>query len=238
MDAEIALKMIVQLLVTALVAASTAATAKLTDPEARRVMLDFATCAAKQSPNEAESVLLSQVNNEDIIRHHPKIITPSCLKLGGELSMPGDHFRYALAEAMIRREYPAGLPADIARAMPLVHFDVKPENYQPEPGKKLKPKRLAELEGRRKDAVAFRFLSIYGECVDRKDFAGALHLVLSKVGSDAETRAFAALQAPLSQCLVQGQTLALDRTVLRGTIAMNLYRLAKAPRVAPAAVTP
>ncbi|HEX5257360.1 MAG TPA: hypothetical protein VFW35_01120 [Sphingomicrobium sp.] len=38
-------------------------------------------------------------------------------------------------------------------------------------------------------------------------------------------------------CLTPGQTLKFGKTSLRGTVAMNLYRLAKAPKVPAAPVS-
>jgi hypothetical protein len=200
--------------------------------ETRQVFTDFAACAAKQNTKEAQAVVLSLIPNDEIIKKHPAVVTPSCMAPGGQLRMPGDYLRYGLAEALVRRELASGLPADIRLAARLEHFEVKEADYQPKPGKKVSTRELAELQKRKERALAFRALSIYGECVVRTDAAGALRLVLSKSVSAAETQAFTALQPALSECMTEGRTIELDRAALRGTIAMNLYRLARAPRVA------
>lgn len=223
--------LVLALLIVAHPAQTNAAT---TDPEARNALRDYSICVAKHDPKESEAVLLSLIPNEEIVRRHPALVTPSCLTNGAELKMPGDYLRYGLAEAMVRREYAIGLPADILQAEPLEHYEISESDYQPEAGKKLSSQKAAELMRRRQDALAFQFLSIFGECVARKNPAGALQLILSKMGSSAETEAFAAISGPLSSCLMAGQKLALDRTALRGTIALNLFRLAKAPRLTTA----
>ena len=77
-------------------------------------------------------------------------------------------------------------------------------------------------------------LMIFAECVARADPDHVLDLVLTEPGSDAEKKAFAALQPPLRSCVPRDRTISLDSLQLRGVLAMNLYRLAKAPRVTPA----
>ena len=203
-----------------------------TDRQVRQVFSNFSECAAARHPKDAVEVVLSTMPTKDIFRLHPNLITADCLD-SGELRIPGaDFVRYGLAEALIRREFSRGLPADIRQAAPLAHFEVNDADYRPKPGKRLKPKALALLEENRNKAIALRTLSIYGECVARADPAAALRLVLTNAGSSKETEAFAAMQPVLSSCLPKGQKVALDRAPLRGTLAMNLYRLAKAPRIA------
>ena len=204
-----------------------------TDREARQVYSKYTLCAAKHHPKDAEQVVLSNMQNDDVIKKHPALITPDCLD-SGDLTLPGDFIRYGLAEALVRRDYSNGLPKDIGLAAPLTHMEVDEADYQPKPGQKLNPQRARELERRKKEALGFRYLSIYGECIARKDSTASLQLVLSVTDSDQERRAFEALRPQLGGCLMQGQTIAFDRAALRGSIAMNLYRLAKAPRI-PAA---
>jgi hypothetical protein len=49
-----------------------------------------------------------------------------------------------------------------------------------------------------------------------------------------ETVRFKALQPAMGRCLPEGATLKFGRTTLRGTIAVNYYRLAMAARAAAA----
>jgi hypothetical protein len=201
--------------------------------EGRHVFTDFNQCAAEQHPTQAAEVVLSDDTAQDVLKAHPDLLTGECLGLaGGELTIPGGDFvRYGLAEALVRREYAAGLPADIGQAAPLLHPPINESDYQPKPGQKLRANELASLKKRRDMDVGARLLSIYGECVARADPVMSLRLVLAKPDSSDETQAFAAMNPIFSSCLVQGQTLTFSKSALRGTIAMNLYRLAKAPRV-------
>jgi hypothetical protein len=133
---------------------------------------------------------------------------------------------------LLRREYSEGLPADVARAAPLPHPPINEAEFQAEAGKNMGRKELEKLQKRKQQAQADHLLSIYGDCVVRADPAAAYRLIFTKPSSDQESSAFAALKHSFSQCLVAGQTLSFSRASLRGAIAMNLYRLAKAPRIA------
>jgi hypothetical protein len=162
------------------------------------------------------------------------LITPDCLE-SGQLTMPGaDFLRYGLAEALVRREFKIGLPVDFASAGPISHFQLDESDYQPKPGKRASARELQRLEEQRNKDVAIRILSIYGECVVRASPQAALRLVLSTPSAADEADAFGLLRPALSSCLAEGQTITLDKTGIRGSVALNLYRLAHAPRV-PAA---
>ena len=219
-----------QLLLAASGLAMACTAAHATDRDSRRVFEGYAQCVVERHPRDSSDVVLSTGPSKDVLRRHPDLVIPDCLP-GQQLKMPGaDFLRYGLAEALVRREYAKGLPADIGRATPLAHFEVDESEYRPKPGKTLKPKRLAELQEDRAKAVAIRTVSIYAECVARTNPAAALRLVLSDPATSEEAQAFGALHVALATCLPEGETITLDKTNIRGAIAMNLYRLAKAPR--------
>ena len=220
------------LLALAGAAAVTAASpSAATDKQTRRTFEDYTQCVVKKRPKDAREVVLSTIPAEEIYKRYPHLITPDCLD-AAELRMPGSDFlRFGLAQALVRRDYAGGLPPDITSAGPVAHFQPDEADYLPKPGKKLKDKQLAELQKRREQDIAIRTLSVFGECVVRADPQRALTLVLSKSGSPEESKQFAALSETLSSCLLQGVTIKLDKVPLRGTLALNLYRLAHAPRL-------
>jgi hypothetical protein len=198
------------------------------------VFSSYGQCVVQKHPRQAAAVVLSQLSTKEILKTHKELVDPDCLGSAGALVMPGSDFlRYGLAEALVRREFAAGLPADFALAGPIQHFQPNEADYRPKPGKTLKPKDMAELEERRKHDVALRTMSMYGECVVRRSPPAALQLVLSKPASPNESAALAAMRGPLSDCLPPGLTVALDKVAVRGSVALNLYRLAHASRVAP-----
>ncbi|HEY1228789.1 MAG TPA: hypothetical protein VGF26_15870 [Ramlibacter sp.] len=204
---------------------------KGTPTEARQVLGDFMRCVVKKHPTDASAVVLSNDFDDSIVRS-PKLLTPDCLA-AGRLKIPDDEFvRYGLAEALIRREYAQGVPTDIKQAAPLAHPLIDGARIGPELPARLSRKERAALEQRQVAAAnAARVMSQYGECVARWDPQGALRLVLTEPSSAPESAAFGALMAPLSNCLPAETTLKVDKAQLRGSIALNLYRLAKGPRV-------
>jgi hypothetical protein len=80
------------------------------------------------------------------------------------------------------------------------------------------------------EAQSFWLLGKYGECVVRTDPAAAKALLQTRVETAGEVIAFDGLRPALAECLPEGKTLAFGKLVLRGTIAVNYYRLAHAAR--------
>jgi hypothetical protein len=205
------------------------------EKEAARVFYDFASCAAKSRPKAARAAVLSQLPNDELIKRYPALVSSDCLEEESvALRLPGDILRYGLADWLVRTDYPTGFPQDLGQVPPLEHRQVLDADYMPKPGKTLKPKELEQLQKRKEAAEAYRIMSIYGECVVRLDVAGAHALILSKAGSAEQKAAFDALQPALAECLPEGTTIAFKPLTLRGTIALNFYRLASAPRTLPA----
>jgi hypothetical protein len=222
------------LLCLGVAAASPVTAAPTTDPDTRAVFENYTACVVKGHLKEAAKVVLSTIPSDAIIKQYPDMVTPDCLDpvQTEDLKMPGgDFLRYGLAEQLVRHEYAGGLPADFARAGPIQHMELDPANYQPKPGQHATPRLLAQLEEHRKRDLAIRTLSIFGECTVRADPLGALALVLSNPASKEDAAAVARLQPALASCLTKGATIQLDKAAIRGSIAMNLYRLAKAARV-------
>jgi len=149
-----------------------------------------------------------------------------------EMKFPGDAMRYALAEALVRREFSTGPSASITDAAPLAQPKLDEADYAPKPGKKYNEAELKELADSRSKQEAIIFLASFGECIVRADPAQSYALIMSQHSSKEESAAFAGLNATLGQCFPTGQSLAFTRVILRGTVAMNYYRLAHAPRVA------
>ncbi len=163
-----------------------------------------------------------------------KVGDPDCLdraadSLGGvEMRFPGDTMRYALANALVRKEFSRGAPLALQDAGPIEQPIFVEADYLPKPGKRAsKAKELEEARARR---IRDIFLTQFGECVVRADSAKSRQLLVTEPDSDEEGKIFSALSAPFSQCLTEGRSLTFNKTTLRGTIAINYYRLAHAPR--------
>jgi len=203
--------------------------------EARDVMRDFAACAVKKAPDRAAAVVLDDLDNRTILSRHGRLVDGNCLKGNSELRMPGDYLRFAIAEALIAAQLPAVPLNDLSKVAPLTHREHDATEFAPKPGKKYKEKELAELEeGRLKD-LGEVIISKYGECVVRVDPANSRLMLAAAPSSKEEETVFATLVPALSDCLAAGQQLKMQKAMVRGTIAVNYYRLAKAPRLSSTA---
>lgn len=151
---------------------------------------------------------------------------------GAVMTLPGDTMRYALADALIRRDFAAAPLRDFNRVAPLTHPVLNLAEYQPKSGKKVNAKDLGELAAERGKEQARIYLSRFGECVARVDPAKSHALLMTLVNSAAERAAFAGLTPRLGECLAERQTVTLNKVIIRGSVGQGYYRLAKAPRFA------
>ena len=213
----------------------------LANKEMRIAVRKFADCIIRRRHDEAADVILTDQTNVEIVRRHQRLVNGECLvEPGGgglEARFPGDTLRYALAEALVRKDYATGFPPGIPLAAPLAQREADLDSYAPPPGKTLKPKQLAAFEKRKNDNLAFAFLTRFGECVVRADPTAAHRLLLTAPLSDEEATAFKALAPKLSGCLEEKAQIKANKATIRGTIAHNFYRLAKAPRLPAPGVT-
>lgn len=210
-----------------------------TTKETRALMHAYAQCVVRRQGKKASEAVLANVDNGIILRKYPMLIIGDCLarKVNSTTSMSfsGDLYRYALADALVKSEFADQQAPDLSAVPRLEHRQPSP----PPPnavnlatGKKLSKKQLEEAQRDYAAGVAYSFLSKYGECVVRTAPTEAKGLLLTIPDSSEETLAFKALQLGLSTCLAPGETLKFGRVALRGTIAINYYRLAHAARSA------
>ena len=172
-----------------------------------------------------------------------------------EMAFPADTMQYALADALVQKEFSQGGPANLKGAG-LLSYPAFDEDEIPGKSSENSQQTMADLHraiGKRAGSetsanatdkatrtvadaiaalrtrsVASTALAKFGECVVRND-AGLSHRLLMAIpDSDEEGAAIASLQPVLGQCLTAGQTLKFNKTMLRGTIAANYYRLAHA----------
>jgi hypothetical protein len=213
-------------------------------PEVRKVQKAFAECVVKKRRGDAERFVLEQSPDarKPLIA---KVADGNCLVAAtqiGPYSMvkmqfTGDFMKYALADALVRLEYGVAPITDFAAVAPLQHEQPDLAKFTPPPGKKLKPAQLQSLEESKNTALGYAYLAQFGECVVRANPSAAYRLLMSAPTTPEETVAFAEVTPAARNCLEVGRTLALNKATLRGTVAYNYFRLAKAPRaVQPQAV--
>jgi hypothetical protein len=203
--------------------------------ETRALTHAYAQCVVKRQPAKASEAIVANVGNGAILRDYRMLIRDECLTRqvhqATQMRFAGDLYRYALADALVNRELAAQPAPDLAAVPSLDHHDPgEPPQPVDAKGRKLGKRKLeAAREGYGRD-VAFAFLSHYGECIVRADTAGAKALLVTKPDSADESARFAALGPAFSRCLPEGQTLRFGKVALRGSVAINYYRLAHAAR--------
>jgi len=208
----------------------------------RDTIRHFADCVVKRQPKLAREFVLDRSTLQFGNRYYP-LADSYCLGLQSDpfydeiaLKMGGDTMKFALAEALLQSEFAKMDPANFTTVAPLVLPALEEKNYQPETNRSYTPEELKKLdENRRRDLltlVEYRF----GECVGRADPEGSRTFLQAMAESDAEGVALQALMPALSSCVEKGAQFKLDRTVLRGAVALAYYSLAHAPKAAvPAA---
>ena len=180
-------------------------------PDSRRLMVNFADCVVRRASRKAKNLVLGapfRLADENF-----RIIIRGCLPLASTLEevtlrTPVILLRFAFAEAFLRKETTLGLPA-LQSIAPLEH---RPAEERPS-------KKPAQFE------IA---ISRLGECIVRTAPDAATRLVRSEVATPAEAIAFAAIKPAVSKCLSAGKVFAFSPEMLRGTVALNYYRLAAA----------
>lgn len=199
--------------------------------ETRAVMHAYAKCVVRRQSAKASEAIAANLDNATILRKYPMLMSPDCLgdaaQGGVQMRFGGDLYRYALADALVNRDLAAWTVPDLAAVPRLVHRDPGEAPSQvTASGKPLgKRKYEAAVAAHEKEAT-YAYLSRYGECAVRGNPAGSKALLLAAPDSAQETAAFNALRPVLERCLVEGRTIRFGRVALRGSIAINFYRLA------------
>lgn len=200
--------------------------------ETRRILDDYGTCIVQRWSRIASEAIIANVSNRELMTRYKRLIDGACLQRGrpGALTarFVGDQYRYALADALVRLELAARPAPLLAGVPPLRHHEAVEPSKLSAKGKPLKPAQYAAALKSYEEAKGFNYLSRYGECVVRVDPAGVRGLLLARPETPEEGARFSALSTPLATCLPEGQTLRFGKLALRGTLAVNYFRLAKA----------
>lgn len=198
--------------------------------ETRRVVLDYASCVVKWAHDKVARTVLADGDNNVIKHDLAGFISGDCVALGIDtMKFDGDLYRYALADALVRSEFANQGPSDFSDRPPLTHRQA--------PTKSDIDAALANVtSAKKRDALMHGFeaqnvvaaLSQYGECVVRADPTDARLWILTKPGSTEEANRIDALRPSFGICLKNGKVV-FSKATLRGTVALNYYRLAHAP---------
>jgi hypothetical protein len=208
--------------------------------EVRKTQQSFSRCVVARRAAVAERYVLAiDLDQKSRAKLIQRLTDPDCLAPGvaydsARMRFPGDTMRYALADALVRLKLKTSPLVDVEKVPPISH--PKPSLNQAdlpivEDGKALSPQQIADLRAK---AMAAPYLSRLGECVVRFNPQASHELLMAEPESAAETAQFRTIKPALANCVEEGRSLELNKMIVRGTIALAYYRLAKAPRDASA----
>lgn len=198
---------------------------------ARKVMHEFADCVVDYHADIAREFALKSTNEWMPEEKFEKLAGGKCLGFrGGRLRMPTEHYRGALADRLIREDFAAGFDLAPANIAPLIWAEPQLRTSDPKTGKGLSAEKAQAAERLYNLDLAYNYILRVGECVVRAEPRGARAVLDAPVDSAGELAAIKALTPSVAGCVQQGQTLSLNRTNLRSSLAISYYRLASAQR--------
>jgi len=206
-----------------------------------QVIAEFAGCLARRHHREvADYVIRANVPTSSIIRAEKRLVDRACIPARASrdeakalLKLP-EELRPALAEVLVREEFPVFEASQISAAQPLDYAKMADRLWPAADCAQCGPSKLREVEAARARAIKLMAPLVFGECAVRTDPANAHRLLLARAGSPEEAAAFESLQPAFGYCVMKDQRLGMSRTGARGLLSLNYYRLARSPRVQPA----
>ena len=181
----------------------------------------------------AEYVLDVETNEAEARKMHQELPLVACWeRIAGasrvQLRLPGDALRYALAEALVRRELSGSPMTDFSSVRPLPRATLNEEHSQTKPGTRASARRLKELAEARNSTIAAISMAAFGECVARAAPLDSHKLLMTNSNSAEETAHFKRLSVTFERCLPIETHRSLSHPAIRGAVALGYYRLAKA----------
>ena len=206
--------------------------------DSRLVMRDFANCMAGHHSNDARAYLALDPSRP-LTAEQAQLLRSDCMPMVSPAPIPvilGAHtptiaikgsrenYRFALAEALLLRTYRRSAPAIAPEAPPLSHPALVVGSPMPVDWHWDASEWFNHIKRSQQDALA----SAFGECVVRASPELSWTLLKTDVGSSAEAQAFEPLKPVLATCLGQTGGMAHGKFGIRGSIALNFYRLTMA----------
>ena len=193
-----------------------------------------ADCIVKNEHDAASGAILSNATDAELVRSYPQLVRETCvpMRLGDyiRVGLTPTQMRDAIAEALVRRDLSAVAPPVLDDVPGLSHWRVGEPPATDSAGRPLTGRKAEEMMTEYQQAQLVAYLSRYGECVVRVDPAAAKALLMTDEGTPAESAAFGNMSTALGTCVAEGRSLNFNKSSLRGSIAVNYYRLAAAAR--------
>ncbi|MBV1687086.1 hypothetical protein KRR38_05215 [Novosphingobium sp. G106] len=225
-------------IVWALSCPSMAAPPTVDSTNLRQSAAQFGECVVRTNAALARGFILQDLTLFDIkkIAEARRLMDPTCIEelrsddaIGPDqpagMRFESDLFRYSLADALVRADYPKISHFDFTARPQLTHSVPGPLPPDVAAGTGMKAKQAQVAYSL---AMNVSLMSRFGECAARRNPDGVHELLLTKVNTAEERAVFSRLSAMLGQCLVEGQ-MRISREVARGSLALGFYRLAGAP---------
>jgi len=207
--------------------------------EYRDYLAAYATCTVRDRHRSAANAVLSDLDAEglekkfgDIFVEKPVVWVADCPELhiaeGLAMWIRGEPLRMALAEALVKADLRDDVTASFADRAPLPLPAPEKSEERATSSASVAGERARQRYDQR---VAQTWLWAFGECVARREPVRSREWLLSRAGTAEDTAASERLAPAFGSCLPEGQKLVLDRDMLRGSVAVSYYRLAKAQPV-------
>lgn len=212
--------------------------ARRRDEETRQVISRYGKCVVRRKADAASTFVLAHQKSKELQGLTFNDISDRyCLGFAGWDQVVGAYFpsgtlRYTLAEALVLKEFSGNPAQSFAHVPALPPSIVDPADFQPKPGQRVSKRRNHWLEQSRTAATVAAYMSAYGECVVRTDPVGSHRLLMTEVTTPQESVELGKLKPALAACIPNQQKMAFNKAGIRGAIAVNYYRLAKASSLA------
>ena len=203
--------------------------------EIRKTVFRYATCVVKRHHMQASDAILATAGNSEIMKRFSQIVDPACLDNSAadnvDMRFSNDSYQYAVADALVNADFATYGDQSFADRLPLAQPVVISADRRAERLAKAKSDRqhkniLEDIE----EEKARAWLAGYGECVVRQDPVNTRYWLLTPPETPQEILRIKASQPALNACAAEG-TLKFNRYTMRGTIAVNYYRLAMATKL-------
>lgn len=205
----------------------------------REISTAYGDCVVGRYPAEAADAVLNDLSNVAISDRYRRLNNVSCMseartgRVEG-LRFAGDSFRYMLAEGLVRLHYPSSGPADFSAVPALTRPPIEP--FDEAALLRMSTRRQEEARSAFRAKSGLRVMAMLGECVARRDPEGTRSLAQTQPASAEEAATLARIQPAIARCLPEGTTVRFNRAVVRGSLLVNYYRLARAVQPPPAVV--
>ncbi len=196
----------------------------------------FADCVVKARPRQARDFVGNNLPAEIVLKRYGSLTDGDCLlkatKSAGGVAMtfPDPSFRYALARALVRYDYPVNSFENFKSVPPLDHI-IYPALIEAD-----LPKNKRKADEIRAKYERFEFtasMARFSECVVRSNPDFAQVFIVSKPASPGRDASIKQIKPILGVCLSNG-TIKFDAFELIGALAVSYYRLAY--QVSPPAI--